>query len=207
MMRFIALLLAFAVLPAFAQDPARVVKPEIRVGDSWTYRTTNLLGPGTQEQTLRVGFVDAKTLLVVSTTKGEGKEYDSSWTPEWNAVTAQSGMMFRPNSGLLRFPLRLGDKHEVNYELLRPRANIPESATSGTSTVAGWETIEVPAGKFRAVRIELDTMVRSAEAARAFPRRATFWYVPEVRRWVKFQVTTPKFTGVEELIEYKLNED
>ena len=95
----------------------------------------------------------------------------------------------------------------MKYELLRPRVNTVESSTTGSVSVVGWETVEVPAGKFRAIKVELDTMVRPLDGSRPFPRQVTFWYVPEVRRWVKLQGTTPRNRFSEELLSYKLNED
>ena len=50
-------------------------------------------------------------------------------------------------------------------------------------------------------------MVRPLDGSRPFPRQVTFWYVPEVRRWVKLQGTTPRNRFSEELLSYKLNED
>jgi len=200
------LLLAVPILSA-GQSDERVVKPEIRVGDSWTYRSTNVFAPGTHDIENRVSFVDAKVILVVTTSKTDGKEADSSWTPEWNSVTSHGGLMFRPNSGLFRFPLRIGDKHQVKYEMLRPRVNTAESSTTGSVTVVGWETIEVPAGKFRAIKLELESIVQPSDGLRAYQRQVTFWYVPDVRRWVKFQGSTPKNRFSEELLTYKLNED
>jgi len=202
----VLLLLAIPALSA-GQSDERVVKPEVRAGDSWTYRSTNLLGPGTHELESRVSFADAKVILMVSTSKSDGKEFDSSSTSEWNALTSYSGWMFRPHSGLFRFPLRVGDKHEVKYELLRPRVNTVESSTTGSVTVVGWEMVEVPAGKFRAIKLELDTLIQPFDGSRAYPRQGSFWYVPEVRRWVKFQAVTPKARVSEELLEYKLNEN
>jgi len=202
----IVLLLAFCTLST-GQSDAPVRRPEIRVGDSWTYRSTNMGAPGTREHESRVSYVDAKVILLVSTSKSGEKEIDSSWTPEWNAVTSYGGLMFRPHSGLFRFPLKIGNMHDVKYELLRPRMNAPDSSTTGSVTVVGWEAVEVPAGKFRAVRLDLDSMVRPSDGSRAFPRQVTFWYVPDVRRWVKLQGTTPKNRFSEELLEYKLNED
>ena len=93
----LALLLAAIPILSAGQSDARIVKPEIRVGDSWTYRGTNLLGPGTHEHESRVSYVDDKVILLVSVRKSDGKEFDSSWTPEWNAVTSYSGLMYRPN--------------------------------------------------------------------------------------------------------------
>ena len=203
----LALLLAAIPILSAGQSDARIVKPEIRVGDSWTYRSTNVFAPGTHDIENRVSFTDAKVILVVTTSKGDGKEADSSWTPEWNTVTSHSGLMYRPNSGVLRFPLHIGDKHEVKYEMLRPRTNMAESATTGLVTVVGWETVDVPAGKFRAIKVELDTMVRPSDGSRAYRRQVTYWYVPDVRRWVKFQGSTPRNSFGEELLEYKLNEN
>lgn len=200
------LLIAIPILSA-AQSDAPVRRPEIRVGDSWTYRSTNVLAPGTYEQETRVSFTDDKVILMVSTRKSDGKEIDSSATLEWNFVTAHSGIMFRPHSGLFRFPLRIGDKYEVKYEQLRPRVNTVESATTGAVTVVGWETVEVPAGKFRAVKVELDSMVQPLDGAHVYRRQVTLWYVPDVRRWVKLQGSTPKNLFSEELLRYKLNEN
>lgn len=200
------LLIAVPILCA-GQSDASVPRPEIRVGDSWTYRSTNYFAPGTHEHETRVSFADDRVILVVSSSKSDGKEIDSSWTSEWNAVTSPSRFVFRPDSGLFRFPLRVGDQHEVKYELLRPRINTVESSTTGSVKVVGWETVDVPAGKFRAIRLELDSTVQPLDGSRAFQRQATFWYVPDVRRWVKFQVVTPRTRISEELLEYKLNEN
>ena len=198
-----------AVVPALsaAQPDQRVVKPEIRVGDSWTYRGTNALAPGTHEYKNRVSFANEKVILLVSTRNSDGKEVDSSWTPEWNALTSHSGYMFRPNSGMFRFPLHVGDKHELKFEFLRPRVDTVESSTTGSTTVIGWEIVEVPTGKFRAIKLQVDTTVQPLDGSRAYPRQVTFWYVPDVRRWVKLQVFTPSVRSSEELLEYKLNED
>lgn len=202
----LTLLLAFPALSA-AQSDERIVKPEIRVGDSWTYRGTNMIAPGTHEYESRVSFANDKAILMVSANKSDGKEADSSQTPELNFLAAHSGIMFRPHSGLFRFPLRVGDKYEVKYEQLRPRVNTVESATTGSVAIVGWETVEVPAGKFRAVKLELDSMVKPLDGSRAFPRQLSVWYAPEVRRWVKLQGETPRNKFSEELLDYKLNED
>ena len=203
----LALLLVAVAIPSAGQSDARVVKPEIRVGDSWTYRGTNVLGPGTQEHEARVSFADDKVILVVSTRKSDGKEFDSSWTPEWNAVTSYTGLMYRPPTGVLRFPLRVGDKYSIKFEVLRPQVSTVMSLATGTATVVGWETVEVPAGKFRAMKVEAEWTNQPFDGSRAFQQQATFWYVPEVRRWVKLQAVNPNRRLSEELLEYKLNED
>lgn len=202
----LALLLAAIPILSAGQSDAPIRRPEIRVGDSWTYRGTNLLGPGTQEHETRVSFVDDKVILAVSTRKSDGKEFDSSWTSEWNAVTSYSGRMFRPHTGLFRFPLRIGDSYEVKMEWLEPRTKGIEGISTGTVKIVGWETVEVPAGKFRAMKLETVFSIRSADG-RNPQFKGNYWYVPEVRRWVKLQVVGPGATTSEELLAYKLNED
>ena len=56
------LLIAVPILSA-GQSDARVVKPEIRVGDRWTYRSTNLLAQGTHEHETRVSFAALRSRL------------------------------------------------------------------------------------------------------------------------------------------------
>ena len=201
------LLVAALPLLGAAQPDERVVKPEIRVGDSWTYRSSNLLAPGTDEQQTRVSFVSDKAILVVSTLKSSGKEFDSSWTLEWNAVTSHSGLIFRPHSGLFRFPLRVGDKYGASYDLLQPKVNTILNTASHEVTAVAWETIEVPAGKFRVIRLEQEARIEAADGSNAYQVKGTYWYSPDVRRWVKFQLTAPKVTFSEELLTYKLNEN
>jgi hypothetical protein len=203
----LAFLLAALPILSAGQTSTRIVKPEIRVGDSWTYRSTNLLEPGTIEHESRVSFVDDKVILLVSTRKGDGKEFDSSWTTEWNALADYSGRMFRPHSGLLRFPLRIGEKHDFANELVRPRVYTDlHTTTTGTVTVAGWDTVEVPAGKFRAIKVVVEGEGRT-DFYRPYAVQTSIWYVPEVRRWVKYQASNPAGVRSEELLSYKLNED
>lgn len=52
----------------------------------------------------------------------------------------------------------------------------------------------------------MDSMVLPSDGRR-YRRQVTFWYVPDVRRWVKFLGSTPRNNFSEELLEYKLNED
>lgn len=203
----LALLLFTVPILSSGQSDAPIRRPEIRVGDSWTYRSTNLLAPGTHEHETRVSFADDKLILTVSTRKSDGKEFDASWTPGWNAVRSYSEFMYRPHTGTFRFPLRIGDEYEAKYELLRPRAHTVVSTTTRTVKVVGWETVEVPAGTFRAIKVVAEGLVQPLDGSNAWRQQTTFWYNAEVRRWVKVQNVLPKFTASEELLAYKLNDN
>jgi len=50
----------------------------------------------------------------------------------------------------------------------------------------GWEEITVPAGKFRALKIEAQgSFRRTGDGSGSGTARNVIWYAPEVRRWVK----------------------
>ena len=199
-----ALLFLSAPSLCISQSDARISRPEIRVGDSWTYRSTNALAPGTHEHETRVSHADSKVILVVSTRKSDGKEFDSSWTPEWNPITSYAGVRYVPHGGVFRFPLRIGDEYEVKFEVLRPRISKIVTTVTGTAKVIGWDAVEVPAGKFRALRVEVEGVYKELDGSDTYRQHATMWYVPEINRWAKFVVVNPKFIGIEELLEYKL---
>jgi hypothetical protein len=208
-MNRIALLLLLTILaaPATAQDPASVVKPEIRVGDSWTYRSKNVLENGAHTYELRVERSDGKTILAVGTRKGDDKEFDGTFTPEWNPVVGVSGLIFTPPPSFFSFPMQVGDVRTLAYTSSRPRVNVPPTRFDSRVQVVGWEEVTVPAGRFRAIKIVADGIFFPPFARGPAKNRATYWYVPEVRRWVKLLFETPTIVAEEELVEYKLNEN
>lgn len=203
----LALLLVAVPALSAGQSDAPIRRPEIRVGDSWVYRSTSILGPGADEHVTRVSFATDKVILAVSTRKSDGKEFDSAWTSEWNAVSSYTGVLYKPPTGIFRFPLRVGDKYPIKFDALRARQSAVIDHATGTGTVIGWEMVEVPAGKFRAIKVQVEALYQPSDGSRAMPRKFTFWYSPEVRRWVKLYGEWPGGWLGEELLEYKLNEN
>lgn len=203
----LALLLVAVPIVSAGQSDMPIRRPEIRVGDSWTYRSLNLFDRGTEEHETRVTFADGKLILAVSTRKSDGKEFDSSWTPEWNAISSYIGWIYRPPTGILRFPLRVGDKYSIKFEVMRPRVSTATFHATGMATVSGWEWVEVPAGKFQAIKVDVDAVYQRLDDLSTHSRHFTFWYHPEVRRWVKLRAVTPGGESGEELLAYKLKED
>lgn len=199
-------LLAFS-LTAAAQADARVVKPEIREGDRWTYRAKNVLGNGTDEYELKVEKADGKTILAVATRKGDEKEFDATYTAEWNTVVGVSGLIYSPPPQILAFPMQIGDTRTLRYTSSRPRANVPPTQYESDVRVVAWEEVSVPAGKFHALKIVAEGTFFPPFSRGPAKTRATFWYVPQVRRWVKLLFETPTIVAEEELLAYKLNED
>src|SRR6185295_7507203 len=130
----------------------------------------------------------------------------------WNAtVSAWDQAVIAPDTGLLRFPLRVGDSYTASFrmESTRKGGETNARAIQGVSStdfdykvkVVRWEEISVPAGRFRALRIEAEGNLRRAQATgpggNGFAR-TVIWYAPEVKRWVKYlyEGSLPRFAGV-----------
>lgn len=204
-------LLASTSAPREARADAPVVRPEVMAGDTWTYRRMDYWNNSVAgTRTLRVSAASDKAIQVVS--QLGGKELDEIYTPEWNSVSTFAGNFF-PEHGVLRFPLRPGDAYKVSFEQ-RFGANLERRTKNEASArVIGWEQVTVPAGRFRALKIEIDGSFQRIDASISGSIRYVIWYVPEVRRWVKVTFEDVIVTGSprgpntrfgEELVEYRL---
>ncbi len=151
---------------------------------------------------LQVSFADAKAIRIVGV-QAKGKEYDSVWTSEWNLVVHGSGNVFSPHRGTLTFPLRLGTIFRSAYEVTQaakgPSARIKHEVTT---TVIGWEDVVVAAGKFRALRVEGRGAYQRLDNPRKGVAQDILWYVPAVKRWVKYERhATNDLGNVEDFLE------
>ena len=197
---------------SLAESDAPVSAPEVRVQDTWKYRRVDYAHNRTLEPIeVLVTSLDGKSILT-AVYRG-GAPGDSRWTPEWNGLTLDSGWVFNTQSGLLKFPLQVGKTHEVAYEA-EHKAFALRMKFTGKSSVAGWEEVVVPAGKFRAIKIEINgrydrfdkrgTSAEGADRRTSSPVQETIWYAPTVRRWVKRVYVDVDINQGEELVSYKL---
>ncbi|HEY0339433.1 MAG TPA: hypothetical protein VGC34_01390, partial [Steroidobacteraceae bacterium] len=132
----------------------------------------------------------------------------SDWT-RLRDVNGKETIVNRP----LAFPLSQGKTWDVAFSEDNPNKNHKLEKFDTHFTVVGLETVEVPAGKFQAWKIEADghwqaelapaqNVVQSAQSGqdgatlvtqvqKTTPRETTgrlykaYWYVPEMKRWVK----------------------
>jgi hypothetical protein len=201
-----ALLFALPLLAA-----AQVPRPDVKVGDSWTYRRMDY--DANQPRgiyTMRVVFAERGVIQAVSLYGRKEGEVDTTYTADWNAVSTV-GRVFYPHTGWLRFPLQIGDAYKASFESITPKKG-GNARHEREVKVVGWEEVVVPAGKFRALKIvseghfqRIDNTFISGSS------RNVIWYVPEVKRWVKITLEnrpttgrgTGEFTG-EELVDYKI---
>jgi len=204
-----ALLLACS---AFGADEtgAAVAKPEVKVGDRWTYRRTdNLTNAASFTYENRVESTGPDEILVVSKRRDRAGEIDNFFTSEWNAM-ALGELTLIPRTSFFRFPLKVGPSYETAYETAR-KGSQARSKVEVTFKVVGWEEITVPAGKFRALKIEGRGSFLRLDQRGGGWNKFDFWYVPEVKRWVKYTYqdgtrgpTSPDTTFGDELLEFSV---
>jgi hypothetical protein len=235
-----ALLLAVSLsAPAAAQA---IESPSIKPGDSWIYRVTREKGTaGSTQRRNEITVVRTTSSSIYATVKEAGstqvpREFVSpaDWSRARN-VNGQETVVNKP----LSFPLSIGQSWTVEYSEDHPNAVHKSESAKSTNKVVGFEDVEVPAGKFHAVKVEVEgrwtaqmeprvaTAVgadNSADGARvtAVTKKIAdttatgrfykaFWYVPEVKRWVKSVEEYYSAGGVrsesvtEELESYKAN--
>jgi hypothetical protein len=174
--------------PEARGDDSPIARPEVREGDRWIYRRMDYAGRrSTGEYELRVTFAGPKAIVAVARDAAKGTETDTSWSSEWNAAVAANGDSYTPDSQTFRFPLAPGATWRSAFEMRRPHARGFTMLFDRTAKVAGWETLEVPAGRFRALRLDIEGGWKRGDVSASGRSRTTMWYAPEVKRWVKYE--------------------
>jgi hypothetical protein len=178
-------LLLFHPAVGAVQTDAPVAEPEVRKGDRWTYRRMDSGSdkPGETYQ-MRVTFAERNAIHVVIT-EIDGSESDATFTSEWNDVASPSGRINQRGRGELQFPLRTDATYRLEWQVENPRINMLSGYHQRTVKVMGWEEVVVPAGKFRALKVVSEGTHRPFGSNYTGPVSDVFWYVPQVKRWVK----------------------
>jgi hypothetical protein len=201
--------LALFSVAAAARPDAPVAQPEVKVGERWTYRRMNYrMGRPAGVYEIRVVFAERGVIQVVGTGKGSDQEIDTTYTAEWNAVSTRN-RIFVPHTGWLRFPLQVGNVYEAVFEARMPKKGDAHSRQQRTVKVLGWEDVVVPAGRFRALKIESAGPYQRLDKPVAGRARNVIWYAPEVKRWVKLELEITTGRGLvehsgEELVRFVL---
>jgi hypothetical protein len=188
------------VTTAHAQDAPR---PDVKAGDTWVYQRTDFMDNRKAVLKLQVTFANDKVIHVVQVNQAGEKEMDSTATAEWNTVTSARDGVFTPDTGLLHFPLHPGARWKSTYTVKFPRQDF-DAHHERWVTVVGWEDVAVPAGKFRALKVVSEGSVQRSDRPRAGDVSETVWYVPEVRRFVKWIFESRNRMGPVQSWEFEL---
>jgi hypothetical protein len=158
------------LVPAAAQrddQKPRLYHP-IQVGAKWVYQD------GQEDLTLVATAVDQKDgakVVTVARVAGDKQvpHYKMAVSEKGLYILQMSQLDFDPPMCRLKFPHKPGDTWEVNVP---GRPNFRELKC--TVTVHPPAAVEVPAGKYTAIRVEWDG------TDSGMPRRMTEWYAPGV---------------------------
>jgi opacity protein-like surface antigen len=106
---------------------------------------------------------------------------------------------YGPDWGDWKWPLAVGASWNSTYSAVLSEANVNARGAQATWTVAAEETVEVPAGRFKTLRIERNP-------GNLGNHLVTRWYAPEIGLVVKVVDARTNQPGriVQELVSYKL---
>lgn len=130
--------------------------------------------------------------------------YDRQW-----GLVASGFNDYQPALRYYSFPLYAGKRWAINSAVSNFGAG-ETGRVKGEAHAVGWEEIEVAAGKFLALRIELDLETADpGDASRTIRVRETHWYARTVLRPVKVEshavVADQAPAGdVTELVDYRM---
>ena len=194
--------LAMAPVVALAQPVAR---PDWKVGDTWTVAITanSGIGGANRREEVRVVKEAVETgYQVESTQKGGASPAPAAemlnLSRDHNFIGSPGGGGAPQEFKWLQWPLEPGRSYQ--FEI-----NVQNQVTTWKGKVTGWEDIEVPAGKFKALHVEFD---------RSGPFRGSasesIWYSPDAKLVVKRVQMRPGLQGARditttELVAYKFN--
>lgn len=168
-------------------------KPEWKAGDQWVFRVTSSLQGVSPSSTNVIKKIteanqQTKTLETAygSTVISQVLDNDFKITAEHS--TERSGVTYQKNYSeqpyFLKFPLQSGKAW--NERFTKTTVGYQSAEYSIQSQVRGWETVEVPAGTFRAVRI--DTVKTNLTSG--ITENIASWYSPEAAQVIRVRANS-----------------
>jgi len=209
-------LFALTAIPVLACAQEVVPAPALQVGDAWVFDRTFEKGANGFSQRrvdLKVDRISADTMLVGLKLDGAPTAFmdhmiGSDWS-QTRLVDGKQTLSGRP----FAFPLSVGKTWVVDFFDTNPHGLQKTTREHTLYKVIGWESVTVPAGTFRALKIEGDgtlqaemapsaTVVNAAGASpsdgtaitqvKRLPARTVtvtrheeLYYAPQVKYWVK----------------------
>jgi hypothetical protein len=202
---------------AAAAVPQSLSAPAVKAGDTWTYRqTTEKATSGWSQSRDETTVTRVTSSTIYYTVKPSGSTQPAKELfagLDWSRARDINGTETIINKPLA-FPLTVGKAWEVHYVEQHPTNKVHKSEEwLHKFAVVGFEAVEVPAGKFNALKVEEEghwtaeleptqTVVQGARSNAEGTSMTTqlqktsettvsgrtykaFWYVPEIKRWVK----------------------
>lgn len=216
-MKKIIIALCGVLLPLLVMASESADQPAVKPGDKWIYRETLEKHPNTWSQKQHeMTVVRANEMGVLLATKESGSTLaprEKLVPVDWSYVRNVNGedkIVKKP----LKFPLSPGKSWKLEYVNDLPgklHKNIQHTISYKAS---GWEEVEIPAGRFKAIRIEAQgtwkgevaSGIKTSSTRRVSTQSGsatltqnenvtpqtlagklfnTYWYAPSVKRVIK----------------------
>ena len=185
-----------ATVQSFAQNPAQIGKPELKIGDRWVFRVLDLWkNEETETYERRITGVDGdninldRTTLSSTTDQVVGRpSKQQANAATWTVVNKQR---IEGNYIRFAFPLEVGKTWEYRYKFRLP--NGEEVTHERRAKVEGWEEVRVPAGTFKALKVVHSGSWSSASARGTATE--TLWYAPGIKYPVRREFIELRWDG------------
>jgi hypothetical protein len=155
---FALIIVAFPTTAQTQEIDSIQIAPTFVVGDKWVYNNYESLADAKQghnpgvDTTRIVREINNKGILV-SNPKGT-RQYlynkDFNWL---EAHSKERDTFYKPFWPTYKYPMRVGDKYKVEFSHNRDDGR--DNDYIATIRVVGWETVTVPAGTFKALKVEM----------------------------------------------------
>ena len=192
---------------AFSQSGS-TERPTLKPGSEWVYKIDNSKRdrPGPASELKRVvKDVGASEYTIELTTPSGSRT--AAMSLDLNPFSEGMTAAGRASGALpyFAFPLTPGKTYDGSLTYPSPFGNVAIKVDMNTR-VLDWEEVSVPAGKFRALKIEANG--KSVGGPINGTRKVTLWYAPEVANYVRmeFEMSYSPISGksVQELVSYSV---
>lgn len=184
-------LVASALLGTSLAVAAQVAAPTLKAGDTWTYRgidNYNRLPTGTWTREVTGTAASGIRVAVRSADGAVDDLFRAPGELTSGALSDRARGTMDPAFQLMPFPLAEGKSWSQKVIRTDPVTNEKrEMLVQGR--VLGWETIKVPAGEFKAIKVERTMYLGDYDSFRGITQRTeTEWYAPDIRGAAKVVV-------------------
>lgn len=192
-------MLCFALAAATVMAQDKVDKPMLLSGEHWTYRRMDLWKNEEIErfrEDLLGGVGDSSTVLWTILSSQDERRRNSV---TYEFIDASTLAFYDPKAEgrhiPLQFPLYPGKTWSFQYTY-HPQP-VLDLTIRQSGVVEGWESVTVPAGTFRALKVVHHGNYDAAMGGTSWPGHIyeTYWYAPDAKRVVKMEYRDTQYSG------------
>jgi hypothetical protein len=181
-----------------AGEHAPIAAPAVTVGDSWTYRYTDVWKnqPGSLNRIEVTAVTDTDILVDIKRAATGALLSQQRFSHEMNPID-RGKMHFAPAFGRYSFPLAPGKEWMLDATGKNEAAG-KRWRYQFKGKVLNWEKITVPAGDFDVLKIELVAFYQGEEVGRmggSGQLKETVWFAPAVNNFVRLEYRDTNWQG------------